>query len=58
MHRNANRIYSGLMLFFIVMSLIPLAFRNTSPTLELMDRISVTVFIIDYILRLLTADIK
>jgi len=57
-HRRANRLYSGAMLFFIVMSLIPLGFRGTSPALELMDKISVAVFIIDYILRLLTADIK
>lgn len=55
---RANRIYSIFMLCIIVMSLIPLGFKDTSPFLDLLDKVSVTVFIIDYLLRLFTADIK
>lgn len=57
-HPGANRIYSIFMLCCIVMSLIPLGFRKTTPFLELLDTVSVTIFIIDYFLRLITADIK
>ena len=42
----------------IICSLIPLAFKEETHLLQLMDRITVTVFIIDYILRLFTADYK
>ena len=55
---RANRTYSLFMLCIIVMSLIPLGFKDTSPFLDLLDKVSVTVFIIDYLLRLFTADIK
>ena len=55
---RANRTYSFFMLCIIVMSLIPLGFKDTSPFLDLLDKVSVTVFIIDYLLRLFTADIK
>lgn len=51
-------IYDWAMLVFIVMSLIPLAFREQTALLIWLDKISVSVFIIDYILRWMTADIK
>lgn len=50
--------YDWAMLVFIVMSLIPLAFREQTALLIWLDKISVSVFIIDYILRWMTADIK
>lgn len=55
---RANRIYSVFMLCCIVASLIPLGYKETTPFLNLLDKISVTIFIIDYLLRLFTADIK
>lgn len=46
------------MMFIIFLSLIPLAFKEQSLAFLWLDRITVTVFIIDYILRLITADFK
>lgn len=55
---GANRAYSVFMLCCIAASLIPLGFKETTPFLDLLDTFSVTVFIIDYLLRLFTADFK
>ena len=46
------------MLVFIVISLVPLAFREQTTTLLWLDWISVSVFIVDYLPRWLTADYK
>lgn len=46
------------MLVFIIISLVPLAFREQTDYFLWLDIISVSVFIIDYILRWLTADMK
>ena len=54
----ASSIYKWLMLAFIALSLIPLAFREQTRLLNIFDKVSVTVFIIDYILRWGTADLK
>ena len=51
-------IYDWVMLVFIVISLIPLAFRDNRPLFVLFDRVSVSVFIVDYLLRWLTADFR
>lgn len=53
-----SRLYDWMMLIFIVISLIPLAFRDQTTTFIWFDKISVSVFIIDYLLRWLTADYK
>ena len=53
-----SKIYDWTMLFFIVISIIPLAFREQNSCLEWFDKVSVSVFIIDYLLRWLTADYK
>lgn len=42
----------------IIASLIPLAFKTSNIVFEWVDHITVSVFIIDYILRLFTADYK
>ena len=57
-HSLISRIYDWLMLVVIVISLIPLAFRDQTTTLVWFDRISVSIFILDYLLRWLTADYK
>ena len=40
----------------IVVSIGPLAFREEYPLFNILDKIAVTIFIIDYILRWITAD--
>lgn len=57
-HLLISRIYDWLMLVVIVISLIPLAFREQTTTFIWFDRISVSIFILDYLLRWLTADYK
>lgn len=57
-HSLISRIYDWLMLVVIVISLIPLAFREQTATFIWFDRISVSIFILDYLLRWLTADYK
>ncbi|MBP5290236.1 MAG: ion transporter [Paludibacteraceae bacterium] len=49
-------IYNWVMLIFIIISLIPLAFREQTRLFFLFDRVSVVAFIIDYLLRWITAD--
>ena len=42
----------------IVVSLIPLAFKTDNPLFQIIDKITVGIFIIDYLLRWITADYK
>lgn len=53
-----NDAYDIIMLISIVVSLIPLAFKKSNIVFEYIDYITVAIFIIDYILRLITADFK
>ena len=53
-----SNIYDFVMMATIVISIIPLAFKETNAIFQYIDYISVTIFIIDYILRLITADYK
>lgn len=53
-----SKIYDWVMLIFIVFSILPLAFREQNVWFEWFDKISVIVFIIDYLLRWLTADMR
>ncbi len=53
-----SRCYDLSMIAVIVASLVPLAFKETTPLLNVMDKISVCIFILDYLLRLMTADHK
>lgn len=53
-----SSIYDYLMIILVIISLVPLAFKKETPTLLLLDRVTVCVFIIDYLLRWLTADFK
>ncbi|MBR0375248.1 MAG: ion transporter [Firmicutes bacterium] len=55
---KAASAYSVFMTLIIMLSLVPLAFKQAGPAFIIMDRVAVTVFIIDYILRLATADFK
>ena len=53
---NQNAIYDTFMFTVIIMSIIPLAFVKQQSWMTLIDRITVIIFIIDYILRWLVAD--
>ena len=53
-----GRFYDGFMLVCIVCSIIPLCFKQTTALFIWMDKITVSIFILDYALRWLTADFK
>lgn len=53
-----SKIYDWAMLFFIILSIIPLAFREQNIWFEWFDKVSVSIFVIDYILRWITADMR
>lgn len=55
---KVSQIYDVFMLVSILASIVPLAFKNSNQAFEIIDVITVCVFIIDYILRLITADYK
>lgn len=53
-----STVYDMFMMIVILISIIPLAFVETYPVFDIIDKVTVTVFIIDYALRLWTADMK
>ncbi|MCD8117287.1 MAG: ion transporter [Oscillospiraceae bacterium] len=58
---NGDRLsaaYDYVMMAVIVASLIPLAFKGTTGLLSAVERIATAIFILDYLLRLATADLK
>ena len=54
----ASAIYDYAMIVVIISSLVPLAFKVDTPTLNVVDKVTVTIFIVDYLLRWMTADYK
>ncbi len=53
---KAGIIYNYFMMVAIFLSLLPLAFKTTNAVFEIIDKVTVVVFIVDYVLRLITAD--
>ncbi len=53
-----SNIYDFIMMTTIVVSIIPLAFKETNAFFQWIDYITVSIFILDYLFRLLTADYK
>ena len=53
-----SNVYDFIMMVTIVVSVFPLAFKETNSIFQWIDYITVTVFILDYFLRLITADYK
>lgn len=51
-------IYDFIMMITIIVSIFPLAFKSTNTIFTIIDYITVSIFIIDYMLRLITADFK
>ena len=50
--------YDILMLIAIIVSIIPLMFAEEYPIFRIIEIVTVTLFIIDYILRWITADLR
>ena len=53
-----SNIYDAFMMLTIIVSIVPLAFKETTALFTWMDRATVSIFILDYILRLSVADLK
>lgn len=54
----ASRLYNQFMLILVVISMLPLAFKEDYAIFAITDMVVVFVFIIDYLLNWLTADIR
>lgn len=53
-----SKIYDVTMMIVIILSLIPIALKSTGGAIGIIDVATTVIFIIDYILRLITADFK
>lgn len=53
-----SRVYDVVMMCAIVISLIPLAFKETNCLFMAVDYITAGIFVVDYLLRFITADYK
>lgn len=53
-----SSIYDVLMMITIVASIVPMAFKTTNMVFNIIDKVTVVIFVIDYVLRFITADIK
>lgn len=54
---RASRIYDYTMMAAILLSLVPLAFKQELLVFTVLDKVTAAVFILDYLSRLLTADL-
>lgn len=57
-NNNVSHLYDVFMIISIFLSMIPLAFKQQTKLLIIIDRVTVIIFIIDYILRWTTSDYK
>lgn len=53
-----SAVYDFVMMLAIVVSIVPLAFKENYPIFTYFEYVTVSIFILDYVLRLLTADLK
>lgn len=53
-----SSIYDYFMIVVIVLSLVPLAFKQSTTVLNVLDKVTVSIFLADYVFRFLTADYK
>lgn len=53
-----SSVYDYFTMLVIVVSLVPLAFKQTNQAFEIIDWVCVGIFIVDYLLRWITADYK
>lgn len=55
---KTNNVYNIIMMSTIIISIFPLAFKEYTPLFQAIDYITVFIFIVDYILRLITSKNK
>ncbi len=55
---RASNMYDVFMMITIILSIVPLAFKTEYSFFVVIDKIAVVIFIVDYLLRLSTADYK
>lgn len=55
---NLSKAYDFFMIVVIAVSMIPLMFKEQTTVMLVIDKVCVSIFIIDYVLRLITADFK
>lgn len=55
---KVSRIYDYFMMLTIIISIIPLLTHKNAPVFSIIDKITVIIFILDYIFRFITADLK
>ena len=53
-----SAVYDFFMMLVIVVSIVPLAFKQNYPVFVWIEYVTAVIFVLDYLLRLLTADIK
>lgn len=53
---TASKAYDVMLMIAIVLSIVPLCFKTQLHAFAVIDQITVAIFIVDYLLRLLTAD--
>ncbi len=53
-----SSIYDSIILVTVIVSLVPLAFKDQTSVFSAIDKVSVSIFIVDYLLRWSTADYK
>lgn len=53
-----SHFYDIFMMVIICLSLFPLAFKEQTELFEIIDKVTVTIFIMDYFMRIATADYK
>ena len=54
----ASSIYDYTMMVIIIASLVPLAFKQSVAAFSIVEKVTVGVFIVDYLMRFFTADLK
>ena len=57
-NEKLSRVYDIAMIICIIISLVPLAFKEDNELFQWIDAVTVAIFIVDYILRITTADFK
>lgn len=53
-----SNVYDVFMMITIVASILPMAFKTSNTMFDILDKVTVAIFILDYVLRLITADYK
>ena len=53
-----SKIYDPFMMIVIIVSITPLIFKETNEVFNILEYITVSIFLLDYLLRWITADLK